>query len=70
MNDDKPMHLEPLESCAAQIQAEQGDEDLARLLWTVVILRRMRSRAIRSVKAENLAPMAAVVARQRLRASR
>ena len=45
----------------------QNDPDLARLIWTTVLLRRMRSAALRAVKTEELAPLETVVASRRLR---
>jgi hypothetical protein len=51
----------------AEPRGRFDEESLARLLWTTVLLRRMRARAVRAAKADALAPVDVVVAGSRLR---
>jgi hypothetical protein len=44
-----------------------GEADLARLIWTTVLLRRMRSAAQRAARAEERAPIETVMAARGLR---
>ncbi len=67
MTQDKQGQAPLAVSRVEELRADRSDQDLARLLWTALMLRRMRSAAQRAARTPELAPMEVVLARAGLR---